>query len=200
MSDLARRAVTSAWTDLGREKDYPTREAFEDAITSEAERIADLIWDETVRRKSQAIQEFRDANQGNFPPYMQTVQMGNSARTQAEEAILWQELGEELAQETDEEGPDQSWMSSPDRWRTDNDRMPPPTTSIEMLTDEIWPDKPVDFRVMAAFLMQVRYEDQQPMPDSPEDPLRAQFTDLVDDELARRASVQHELRSRSHSS
>ena len=200
MSAMTRRAVISAWTDLGRDKDYPTREAFEAAIKSEAERLAELIWDETVRRKSQAIQEFRDANQGNFPPYMQTVQMGNSARAQAEELILWQELGEELEPATEDETDDQNWMSSPDRWRTDNDRMMPPTTSIEMLTDEIWPEKSVDFRVMAAYLMQVRYEDQQPMPDSPEDPLRAQFTDLVEEELARRENVQTELRSRSQSS
>lgn len=200
MSEMTRRAVTSAWTDLGRDKDYPTQEAFEEAIKSEAERIAELIWDEAARRKSQAIQEFRDANNGNFPTYMQTVQMGNSARAQAEELILWQELGEELEPTLEDEEDDQSWMTSPDRWRTDNDRMGPPTTSIEMLTDEIWPEKSATFRVMAAYLMQVRSEDQQPMPASPEDPLRAQFTALVEEELARRESVQFELRSRSQNS
>ncbi|MBB1032386.1 hypothetical protein G6027_16175 [Dietzia sp. SLG310A2-38A2] len=198
MSEMTRRAVQAAWEELGRVQEYPNPEALEAAIQSEAERLAEMIADETDRLRSLAIAQFRANNQGHFPPYLETVQIGNRARAQAEELILWQELGEEVELEADQEYEgtvaDQSWQTSPDRWRTNTDVMGDPSPEIDALTEDVWPEQTIRFRVMAAFLMQTRYEDSQPIPEDPDDPLKAQFTDLIEAELERRESVLSEAR------
>lgn len=198
MSEMTRRAVQAAWEELGRDREYPTPEALEAAIQAEAERLAEMIGDETERLRSMGIAQFRADNQGNFPPYIETVQIGNRARAQAEETILWQELGEEVelaAEEEDQETfDDQSWRTSPDRWRTHTDVVGDPSPEIDVQTEDVWPEQTIRFRVMAAYLMQTRYEDGQPIPETPNDPLRALFTDLVERELKRRESVLSEAR------
>lgn len=198
MSEMTRRAVQAAWEELGRDQEYPNPEALRTAIQAEAERLAEMIADETDRLRSEAIARFRASNQGQFPPYLETVQIGNRARAQAEEMILWQELGEEMElaadQEDEETVADQGWQASPDRWRTNTDVMSDPSPEIDALTEDVWPEQTIRFRVMAAYLMQTRYEDSQPIPQTPEDPLKAQFTDLVEAELERRENVLSEAR------
>lgn len=204
MSEMTRRAVEAAWEELGRDQGYPNPDALTAAIEVKAERLDELIGDLTQRLRDQGIAQFQADNQGHHPPFLEAVQIGNRARSQAEELILHQELGEAVelaAMEEDEETfADQSWRTSPDRWRTDTDLMDDPTPEIDAQTEEVWPEQTIGFRVMAAFLMQARYEDSQPIPETPDDPLKAQFTDLVATELDRRASVQSEFRRTSQSS
>ena len=197
MTVMTYNAVAAAWEQLGRDKDYSTPQALDEAIQAEAERLDEMIGDLTQQLRDQGIARFRAANQGHHPPFLEAVQIGNRATFQAQETILHQELGElvEAAMvEQDEEEPvaDQSWRQSPDRWRTDTDLMDRPTPEIDALTEEVWPDRSIRFQVMAAYLMQTRYEDEQPIPDSPSDPLKAQFTDLLVEELDRRETVRLE--------
>lgn len=204
MSETTRRAVQAAWEQLGRDQEFPTPHELTEAIAAEAERLDDLIGDLTQRLRDQGIAQFQAANQGHHPPFLETVQIGNRARAQAEELILHQELGEatEIAamDEEEETFADQSWRTNPDRWRTDTDLMDDPEPEIEAQTEDVWPEKSLRFQVMAAYLMQTRYEDGEPLPETPDDPLKAPFTDLVEVELARRASVLSDLTRANRSS
>ncbi|HMT33488.1 MAG TPA: hypothetical protein PKA99_12730 [Dermatophilaceae bacterium] len=203
MSEMTRRAVEAAW-DLTRKEQFPTPTARAEAIAAEAERLDELIGDLAQTLRDQGIAQFREANRGHLPPFMETVQIGNRARAQAEELILHQELGEatELAamEEDEETFEDQSWRDSPDRWKDHTDLLDDPTPEIEALTDEVWPEQTIRFRVTAAFLMQTRYEDSQPIPETPDDPLKARFTDLVAAEVAHSESVLSEYRRMNPSS
>ena len=193
MSAMTSNAVRAAWEVLGRDTGYRTTADLEDAITAEAERLDDLIWDLTQRLRDQGITQYRQAHRGAHPPFLETVQIGNRARSQAEELILYQELGEatELAviQEDEDTVGDESWRDSPDRWKDHTDLLDVPTPEIDALTDEVWPERTIRFRVMAAYLMQTRYEDSQPIPQTPDDPLKVKFTDAVDAELDRMERV-----------
>ena len=53
---------------------------------------------------------------------------------------------------------------------------------------------------MAAYLMQTRSEDSQPIPETPTDPLKASFTDLVAAELERSERRLSEFREANQSS
>lgn len=201
MSETTRRAVAAAWEQTGRDQEFPTPHALTEAIEAEAERLDELIGDLTQRLRDQGIAQYQAANQGHHPPFLEAVQIGNRARFQAEEAILHQELGEavEASLEDELETPE-GWRTSPDRWRTDTDLLDDPTPEIEALTDEVWPEQTIRFRVMAAYLMQTRYEDSEPIPDTPDDPLKAPFTDLITEEVARLANVVSEYRKTNPSS
>lgn len=201
MSETTRRAVQAAWEQTGRDQEFPTPHALTEAIEAEAERLDELIGDLTQRLRDQGIAQYQAANQGHHPPFLEAVQIGNRARFQAEEAILNQELGEavEASLEDELETPE-GWRTSPDRWRTDTDLLDDPTPEIEALTDEVWPEQTIRFRVMAAYLMQTRYEDSEPIPETPDDPLKAPFTDLITEEVARLANVVSEYRKTNPSS
>lgn len=203
---MTRTAVTTAWEQLGRDQGYPDSTALDAAIQAEAERLDEMISDLTQQLRDQGIAQFRSENQGHHPPFMEAVQIGNRAQFQAEEMILRQELGEQLelaamGEEEDEEATaDQSWRTSPDRWKTSKNLMDDPQPEIDTLTDEVWPEQPIRFRVMAGYLMQTRYEDDQPIPETPSDPLKAQFTDLVAAELERLERNLSEFREQNRSS
>ena len=202
MSETTRRAVQAAWELIGTDQQFQTPHALTEAIEVEAERLDEMIGDETQRLRDQGIAQFRASNQGHHPPFLEAVQIGNRAQFQAEETILHQELGEqvELAVIDAETLADQSWRDSPDRWKTSKDLMDDPTPEIDALTDEVWPEQTIRFRVMAAYLMQTRSEDSQPIPETPTDPLKAPFTDLVAAELERSERRLSEFRETNQSS
>lgn len=204
MTEMTRTAVTAAWEQLGRDQDYSDSTALDTAIQAEAERLDEMISDLTQQLRDQGIAQFKAANQGHHPPFMEAVQIGNGAQFRAEEMILRQELGEQLeltAMDEDAETiADQSWRNSPDRWKTSKNLMDDPQPEIDALTDEVWPEQTIRFRVMAGYLMQTRYEDSQPIPETPTDPLKAQFTDLVAAELERLERRRSEFREQNRSS
>lgn len=188
MSDITQAAVAATWAQTGRDRQYPDQAQLTQAIQTEADRLDEMIADLILVLRDRGIAQYREENQGHHPPFLEAEQIGNRARTQAEETVLQQELGEELVlaiQQRDEpplEG--QSWRKSPDRWKTHVSLIEDPSPEIDALTDEVWPEKSVRFRAMAGYLMQTRYEDSAPMPETPDDPLKAQFTAQVDEVLA----------------
>jgi len=203
MSETTHRAVQAAWAQTGAAEQYPTPSELETATQAEAERLDELIGNLTQQIRDKEIASFRQANQGNHPPFLETVQIGNRARAQATEVTLSQELGEtvELAEsEESEELEDQSWRASPHRWRTHTHLLDDPTPEIDALTDDVWPEQALRFRVMAAYLMQTRYEDSEPIPETADDPLKAQFTALVEAEVAHSETVLSEFRRMNPSS
>lgn len=196
MSETTHRAVQAAWEQTNRDHEFPTPDELATAIEVEADRLDELIGQLTQTLRDQGIAEHQQAHQGHLPPFLEAVAIGNKARARAEETILRQELGEavELAtQQIEDLDEDQSWRNSPDRWRTDTDLLDDPVPEIDRLTEEIWPERSARFQVMAAYLMQTRYEDSKPIPETADDPLTAQFTDLVAEELERRENVRSEM-------
>lgn len=183
MSDMTQDAVAATWEQTGQNQQFQDYAELTRAITVESERLDGLIGDLFLELRDQGIARYRQDNQGHHPPFLETVQIGNRARSQAEEIILQQELGEGLEkaiQGQQEEAEDENWRTSPDRWRTHVSQVGDPSPEMDALTDEVWPERSVRFRAMAGFLMQTRYEDSEPIPETPEDPLKAQFTAQVD--------------------
>lgn len=183
MSDMTQDAVAATWEQTGQNQQFQDYAELTRAITVESERLDGLIGDLFLELRDQGIARYRQDNQGHHPPFLETVQIGNRARSQAEENILQQELGEGLEkaiQGQQEEAEDENWRTSPDRWRTHVSQVGDPSPEMDALTDEVWPERSVRFRAMAGFLMQTRYEDSEPIPETPEDPLKAQFTAQVD--------------------
>ena len=183
MSDMTQDAVAATWEQTGQNQQFQNYAELTRAITVESERLDGLIGDLFLELRDQGIARYRQDNQGHHPPFLETVQIGNRARSQAEEIILQQELGEGLEkaiQGQQEEAEDENWRTSPDRWRTHVSQVGDPSPEMDALTDEVWPERSVRFRAMAGFLMQTRYEDSEPIPETPEDPLKAQFTAQVD--------------------
>lgn len=181
MSDMTHEAVAAAWEQSGKNQQFQEPDALTRAIEAEAERLDGQIGDLFLELRDQGIAQFRQDNQGHHPPFQETVQIGDRARSQAEEIVLHQELGEATGLELQEqETEDQSWQTSPDRWRTHVRLVGEPSPEMDALTDEVWPERNIRFRAMAGFLMQTRYEDSEPMPQSPDDPLKAPFTAQID--------------------
>ena len=183
MSDMTQDAVAATWEQTGQNQQFQDYAELTRAITVDSERLDGLIGDLFLELRDQGIARYRQDNQGHHPPFLETVQIGNRARSQAEEIILQQELGEGLEkaiQGQQEEAEDENWRTSPDRWRTHVSQVGDPSPEMDALTDEVWPERSVRFRAMAGFLMQTRYEDSEPIPETPEDPLKAQFTAQVD--------------------
>ena len=183
MSDMTQDAVAATWEQTGQNQQFQDYAELTRAITVESERLDGLIGDLFLELRDQGIERYRQDNQGHHPPFLETVQIGNRARSQAEEIILQQELGEGLEkaiQGQQEEAEDENWRTSPDRWRTHVSQVGDPSPEMDALTDEVWPERSVRFRAMAGFLMQTRYEESEPIPETPEDPLKAQFTAQVD--------------------
>lgn len=181
MSDMTHEAVAAAWEQTGKNQQFQEPDALTRAIEAEAERLDGQIGDLFLELRDQGIAQFRQDNQGHHPPFQETVQIGNRARSQAEEIVLHQELGEATGLELQEqETEDQSWQTSPDRWRTHVRLVGDPSPEMDALTDEVWPERNIRFRAMAGFLMQTRYEDSEPMPQTPDDPLKAPFTAQID--------------------
>lgn len=181
MSDMTHEAVAAAWEQTGKNQQFQDPDALTRAIEAEAERLDGQIGDLFLELRDQGIAQFRQDNQGHHPPFQETVQIGNRARSQAEEIVLHQELGETTELEIQEQKTeDQSWRTSPDRWRTHVRLVGEPSPEMDALTDEVWPERNIRFRAMAGFLMQTRYEDSEPMPQTPDDPLKAPFTAQID--------------------
>lgn len=191
MWDPTARAIAEHWRITGRDEQFPTPQDREQALQAETERLDELIFQLADKLRSQEIEQYRKEHEGNFPPFLETAQIGNRTRAKAEEIVLSQELEltdeqlladnttEETAQEEAEE---RMWQTHPDRWRERPDLIQRIDPEIDRLTDEIWAGRSIPFRVTAACLMQTRYEDNQPYPVSPQDPLVPRFTALVTEE------------------
>ena len=154
MSDMTQDAVAATWEQTGQNQQFQDYAELTRAITVESERLDGLIGDLFLELRDQGIARYRQDNQGHHPPFLETVQIGNRARSQAEEIILQLELGEGLEkaiQGQQEEAEDENWRTSPDRWRTHVSQVGDPSPEMDALTDEVWPERSVRFRAMRAF-------------------------------------------------
>jgi hypothetical protein len=82
--------------------------------------------------------------------------------------------------------PDRDPLSWDERWRRPEYRRQPSQEVVELIAD-LWPDDSFSdvFQVKAGYLLVARAEDGFPSPSGQEDPLVAELTEMVCDELRR---------------
>lgn len=201
--ETVREIVERVWrTEIGLDDLNPAEQ--QNFLNREAQRIEDLIEDQ-IPGQGPLVEQYRRENQ-QAPDYTTTVRLINMARLQASEQILAEELFskvpspvvdfepvqtlEELAQERNEQ--DQALRAANrhdrDRWMRALHRSEP-TPDIEELVAQLWPNRTAWFRVSAQYLMQARSEDNEPIPTGLHDPLLAQFTNQVEQELRAKGRV-----------
>jgi len=173
------------------------REAF---IEEQAARISHQVAELAAQMGAQAVGEWT-RTRGQHPDYLTKVGLLNTARSQAMEIVLHNELYEQIP--TDEDQPSDLWGE--DQPMADRSQVPwdqrwtrpqyrsDPSEDIEALITDLWPDPGFSalFRIKAGYLLAARAEDGLALPSGPADPLTAQlaqmiYTDLRDDGLPER--------------
>ncbi len=141
----------------------------QDFLDSEASRISVQVDDLAAELAAATIKQWTE-NKGQHPDYMTTVGIHNTARLQAKEIVLSQELYSLIPEEPDEPptllGQDytppvpRSQLSWDQRW-TRPDYRTEPTEDLEALTVLLWPDPYFSavFRIKAGYLLASRAED-----------------------------------------
>lgn len=141
----------------------------EDFLDDEASRISLQVDDLAAEMAAATIKQWTQ-DKGQHPDYMTTVGMHNTARLQAMEIVLSQELYSLIPEEPDEPatllGQDytppvpRSQLSWDQRWTRPEYRTEP-TEDLEALTVLLWPDPAFSavFRIKAAYLLASRAED-----------------------------------------
>lgn len=202
--EAVRQIVARVWrTEIGLPTDLdPTaQEAF---LDREAERIENQIEDQIPGQGPLVEQYRREHNQA--PDYLTTVKLINMSRLQATEQVLSEELYAKVpspapefepAQTLEEQDQDQQDRDQALRAAHRHDRQrwtralqrSEPTPEIEELVAQLWPNRTAWFRVSAQYLLQARSEDQEPIPTGLHDPLLAEFTNQVEQELRAKGRV-----------
>lgn len=202
--ETVRQIVARVWrTEIGLpEKMDPTeQQAF---LDQEGARIENLIEDQIPGQGPLVEQYRREHNQA--PDYKTTVRLINMARMQASEQILAQELYSKVPEPVAEFEPRQSLEELAEEQqardadvlaanRHDRDRwMRPvhrsePTPEVQELVGQLWPHRTAWFRVSAQYLIQARSEDRETIPTGLHDPLLAEFTNQVEQELRAKGRV-----------
>ncbi|KEP41880.1 hypothetical protein [Mycobacterium kansasii] len=195
-----RQILAQAYTQalqLPQEWSPAQREAF---LDDEASRISHEVAELSAEMGAQAVGEWTKAH-GQDPDYLTNVGLLNTARTQAMEIVLHNEIYEQIPPEQEEPSslwgedlpiPDRSQVSWDQRW-THPDYRSEPSPQIETLIDELWPTPAFSalFRIKAGYLLAARAEDNLALPSGPHDPLGAElaqmiYTDLRSDGLPER--------------
>jgi len=190
--------VYSGSLQLPPEWDQTRRAEF---IETEAAKISYQVAELAAEMGAQAVGEWT-RTQGAHPDYLTKVGLLNTARAQAMEIVLNQELYEQIPTEDDEPTdlwgeqdqplPDRSQVPWDQRWTQPVYRSDP-SEDIEALIADLWPDPghSAVFRIKAGYLLAARAEDGLPLPTGPGDPLtdelaRMVYRDLRDDGLPER--------------
>lgn len=196
--ESVKQIVTRVWrTEIGLPNNQ-TPEQQEQFLDRESERIENLI-EELVPGQGPLVEQYRQTH-GQAPDYSTTIQLINMARQQATEQVLTAELYEQIpspasefepTQTLEEANEDQSRADAArieaakgdrDRWKRALDRSEP-TPEVEALVSQVWADRTAWFRVAAQYLIQTRSEDNEAIPTGPNDPLVAEFSSQVAQEL-----------------
>nr|VTP01798.1 hypothetical protein BIN_B_04198 [Mycobacterium riyadhense] len=173
----------------------------QDFIETEAAKISYQVAELAAEKGAQAVGEWTRTH-GQDPDYLTKVGLLNTARTQAMEIVLNNELYEQIPEqedqpldlwgEQDQPPPDRSQVPWDQRWTSPPYRSDPSPT-IEALIADLWPDPQFSavFRIKAGYLLAARHEDQLPLPSHQADPLAHElaqmvFNDLRDDGLPER--------------
>lgn len=161
----------------------------QDFLDEEASRISVQVDDLAAELAAATIKQWTQ-DKGQHPDYMTTVGMHNTARLQAKEIVLSQELYSLIPEEPDEPptllGQDytppvpRSQLSWDQRW-TRPDYRTEPTEDLEELTGHLWPDPAYSavFRIKAAYLLASRAEDGLAPPTDPDSPQAHELAQLV---------------------
>ena len=173
------------------------REAF---LEAEAAKLSYQVAELAAEMGAQAVGEWT-RNRGQHPDYLTSVGLLNTARSQAMEIVLRNELYEQIPSEQDQPSnlwgedqpvPDRSQLPWEHRWTRPHYRSDP-SQDIEALIWRLWPDPDHSavFRIKAGYLLAARAEDGLPLPSGPHDPLTTTlaqmvYTDLRDDGLPER--------------
>ncbi|CQD24544.1 hypothetical protein BN1232_06253 [Mycobacterium lentiflavum] len=165
------------------------RDAF---LDDEASRISYQVAELAAQLGAQAVGEWTQAR-GQHPDYQTKVGLLNTARSQAMEIVLSNELYEQIPTEDDQpstlwgEGqpvPDRSDVPWDQRWTRPQYRSKP-GQDIEDLIARLWPDPRFSavFRIKAGYLLAARAEEGLPLPSGPQDPLTDQLAQMVYSDL-----------------
>ncbi|CAM5672705.1 hypothetical protein [Mycolicibacterium aubagnense] len=158
-------------------------------LDEEASRISVQVDDLAAELAAATIKQWTQ-DKGQHPDYMTTVGMHNTARLQAKEIVLSQELYSLIPEEPDEPptllGQDytppvpRSQLPWDQRW-TRPDYRTEPTEDLEELTAHLWPDPAYSavFRIKAAYLLASRAEDGLAPPTDPDSPQAHELAQLV---------------------
>ncbi len=183
MSERIRQIVERVWTEhlvIPPEWTEQERAAF---FQTEAMRLGERISQLQIDTQQTVIGQWRAAHDGRDPDYLTQVGLINSAREQAEEIVLAQELYEQIPEEEEDllepargEWDEANWghlpeggeawavaaRRNPDRWKTvfRSD----PTEDVEAAIEAVWPQESLSFQVSMGLLWQARVEDDKPVP------------------------------------
>jgi len=167
------------------------RQAF---LDDEASRIRHQVAELAAEMGAQAVGEWTKVH-GQHPDYQTKVGLLNTARSQAMEIVLANELYEQSPTEDDQPStlwgedqpmPDRSHVPWDQRWTRPQYRSEPSQDHEELIT-HLWPDPHFSavFRIKAGYLLAARAEEGLPLPDGPQDPLTAQLAQMVHTDLRR---------------
>lgn len=165
------------------------REAF---IQAEADKISYRVAELAAELEAQAVGEWT-RDHGQPPDYLTKVGLVNTARSQAMEVVLSEDLYEQTPQEEDPPstlwGEDQptlpgSQLRWDQRWTNPLHRSDP-SPDTEDLIAALWPKPAYSavFRIKAGYLLSARAEDGLPTPSGPADPLTAELAQMIYSDL-----------------
>lgn len=159
----------------------------EEFLEAQAATISRQVAELSAAMGEQAIAEWKYQHE-QAPDYLTRVGLLNTARSQAMEIVLTNELYEQIPQENeppDNPAPDpQTPPPGPVPWErrwTNTAHRSDPSEEIEDLAAAIWPapDFSAVFRIKAGYLLAARAEDQLPLPSHRDDPLAATLAPLI---------------------
>jgi len=101
MSAVIRQIVARTWKEhIGVPQEWSTEQT-EEFFTAEATRMADRISRMQAEQQLVVIRQWRHAHNGDQPDYLTQVGLINTARSQAEEIVLSQELYEQIPEDSE---------------------------------------------------------------------------------------------------
>lgn len=169
-------------------------------IAAEADKISYRIAQLAADLEAQAVGEWTRSH-GQHPDYLTKVGLVNTARSQAMETVLNEELYEQIPEQEDppsslwgedQPTPDRTQMPWDQRWTNPAYRSDPSPTTEDLIA-ALWPKPAFSavFRIKAGYLLSARAEDGLPVPTDPADPLTAElaqkiYADLRSDGLPER--------------
>lgn len=181
--------VYRQWLELPQDWTPQHKDRFLREETARLDRLAAQMADDLA---ASSIREWA-ARHGQHPDYQTTVKLRQTALQNAREAVVRQELYDQIPepweQTVDFDPPlhqplppsqvpwNQRWNDA--RYRSE------PGERIEALTEMVWPAPQfsVMFRIKAAYLLSARLEDELPVPDGPQHPLATDLAPLVYEDL-----------------
>jgi hypothetical protein len=159
----------------------------EEFLEAQAARISRQVAELSAAMGEQAISAWKRQN-GQPPDYMTQTGLLNTARSQAMEIVLTNELYEQIPPENDPQDNHEPLPPTAPRtpvpWEqrwTNTEYRRDPTEQIEDLAAAVWPapDFSAVFRIKAGYLLATRDEDQLPLPTHRNDPLAATLAQLI---------------------